>query len=189
MEIVEFQTTIKPEVLEKEVVVSSQEDYTYFGDVLKLCKLKVKEIDEERKTYTAPLDESKKRIMAKANAIIKPIEEYMEKINKAMGAWYLIEEKKRAEEQRRLEEEAIKNAPKEATDVAVPVVESIKTTQGNVGKNTAIKYFDFEVVNVNEVPREYLTLDESKVKDAINKGGVKEIKGLKIVEKVRFSSR
>jgi len=95
----------------------------------------------------------------------------------------------RSYDQKRLEEEAIKNAKPEDTDVIVPIVESVKTVRGEVSTNTAIKYNDFELVNLDEVPREYLVLDESKVKEAINKGGVAEIKGIKIVPKVRFTNR
>lgn len=202
-EIVEFKTQIDTDVLNREIIITTQDEYTHFGDVLKLCKQKIKEVDEERKNYTAPLDEAKKRLMAKAHAIIDPIEEYIAKINSSMGAWYLVEEKKHAAEQKRLEEEAIKKANEEAeriaketktevvvpADVVVPVVESIKTTRGSVSTNTAIKYNEYEVTDETLVPREYLILDDSKINNAINRGGIKEIHGIKIIEKVRFNSR
>src|SRR3990167_1938958 len=183
VELVEFKTTIDTAVLNKEIVIVSQEDYTHYGDVMKLCKNKIKEVDEERKTYTEPLEKSKKLLIAKAKEIIEPIEKYVAKISDVMGVWYTAEEARRNEEQKRLEAEAIKNAKPEDTDVIVPIVESVKTVRGEVSTNTAIKYNDYELVDLNEVPREYLMLDESKVKEAINKGRVAEIKGIKIVPK------
>lgn len=189
LELVEFQTTINPEVLSREIIINNQETYTYFGDILKLCKNKIKEIDEERKTYTDPLEKSKKLIIAKAKQIIKPIEEYINKITKEMGNYYLLEEKKRQEEQKRLEEEAIKNAKPEDIDIIVPIVESIKTTHGEVSTTTGIKYNEFEIIDETLIPREYLMVDESKIKTAINKGGVKSIDGIKIIENVRFTNR
>lgn len=183
---------LKPEVLQRDVVVTNKDEYTQAGDVMKMCKQKIKEVDEERKTFTAPIDEAKKRIMAKAKEITEPLEKYIEKIEKAMGAWYLVEQKRIADENKRLEEEAITKAKEEnstSTDIVVPIVEQVKTTHGNVATTTGITYNDFELVDLNLVPREYLMLDESKVKEAINKGGVKEIAGIKIEEKVRFTSR
>lgn len=186
---IQITTNIKPEVLAREITISCQDDYIKAGDVLKMCKSKVKDLDAERKTYTAPLDESKKLIMAKFKEVIDPIEAYIAKIDKAMGDWYLVEEKRRQEEQKRLEEEAIKNTPIDCPDVIVPVVESIKTTRGNVATNTAIKYYEFEVVNPIDVPKEYWIIDEDKIKKAINAGGIKQIPGIKIIEKIRFNSR
>lgn len=188
-ELVQFKTQIDTSVLNKEIVILSQEDYTHYGDVMKLCKNKIKEVDEERKSYTDPLEKSKKLLIAKAKEIIEPIEKYVEKISGVMSVWYMAEEKRRQDEQKRLEAEAIKNAKPEETDVIVPVVESVKTVRGDVSTSTAIKYNDFELVNIDEVPREYLMLDESKVKEAINKSGINSISGIKIIKKIRFNSR
>jgi len=201
--LVEFKTTIDTAVLNKEIVVDNQEAYIHFGDVMKLCKAKIKEVDEERKSYTDPLEKSKKLLIAKAKEIIDPIESYVTKIQSAMGAYYLVEEKRRAEEQKRLEDDAIKKANEDAeklaketktevivpTDVIVPVVEAIKTTKGQVSTTTGIKYNDFTIVDEMLVPREYLIVNESAIRDAINRGGIKEIAGIRIEEKVRFNSR
>lgn len=189
LETVEFKTQINPEVLQQTITIQTQDEYTHWGDVLKLCKNKIKETEDERKEYTKPIDEAKKRLMDKEKQITEPIKEYIKKIETEMALWFVAEEKRRQEEQRRLEAEAVANAKPTDTDIIVPVVESVKTTKGQVATSTAIKYNDFEVINLDEIPREYLMLDESKIKEAINKGKVKEIKGIKIVEKIRFNSR
>ena len=186
---IEIKTQLNLEVLNKEIVIINQDDYSRAGDIMKLCKNKLKSLEEERKTYTQPLDKSKKLIMAKFNETIEPIEKYVEKISDVMGVWYTAEEARRDEEQKRLEAEAIKKAKPEDTDVIVPIVESIKTSRGAIATSTAIKYNDFELINLDEVPREYLILDDSKVKNAINDGKVDAIAGIKIIPKVRFNSR
>lgn len=189
IELVEFKTQINQDVLSKEIIVSSQEEYIHWGDVMKLCKNKIKEVEEERKEYTKPIDEAKKRLMDKEKTITEPIKKYIEKIEQVMGQFFLQEQKKRAEEQKKLEEEAIKNAKPEDTDVIVPVVESLKTTKGQVSTTTGITYNDFQIINAEEIPREYLTVDESKIKNAINAGKITEIKGIKIIPSVRFTNR
>lgn len=189
IEAVDFKTQINTEVLTKEIIVTNQDEYAHWGDVLKLCKNKVKEVEEERKNYTKPLDEAKARLMEKEKSITTPIKEYMARIEAKMTAWFLEEDKKRQEEQKRLEEEAVANAKPEDTDILVPVVESAKTVRSTVATTSAIKYNEYEVLDEMEVPREYLMLDDKKIKEAINKGQVKEIKGLKIIETARLTSR
>src|SRR3989304_9435160 len=100
---IEIKTQLNLEVLNKEIVIINQDDYSRAGDIMKLCKNKLKSLEEERKTYTQPLDKSKKLIMAKFNETIEPIEKYVEKISDVMGVWYTAEEARRDEEQKRLE--------------------------------------------------------------------------------------
>ena len=186
---IEIKTKIKPEVLSREIIIESQEDYSSCGDVLKNCKNKIKDLEIERKTYTSPLDESKKLIMAKFKETINPIKEYIDKINSVMSKWYLEEEKKRREEQKRLEEEAIKNAPDDEPDIEVPVVESVKTDRGKVATSTAVEYNEPKIIDESKIPRQYLDINLNRIKKAINDGGVKQISGIEIIKKARIISR
>lgn len=189
LETIEFKTQINPDILSQSITIQTNDEYSHWGDVMKLCKNKIKDTEDERKEYTKPIDEAKKRLMDKEKQITEPIKEYIKKIETEMAKWFVAEEKRRQAEQKRLEDEAIANAKPEDCDVIVPIVESVKTTRGDVATSTAIKYNDFELIALNEVPNEYLMLDENKVKEAINKGGVKSIAGIRILEKVRFLSR
>lgn len=187
----EFKVTINQEILQREIIITSQEEFLQAGDVLKLCKDKIKEIEEERKQYTAPLDEAKKRLMAKAKAIIEPIEAYIEKINKAMSDWHIKQEEKRKEEEARLEAEKqakikemkeLGKMPSLEDIYAVnkqPQTEITKTTRGNIATTSMIEFWDFEIENPNEVSREYCMPDERLIRQAI-KNGIREIKGVKI---------
>lgn len=181
------QITLDTAILSKEITVSNQEEHSYWGDVLKLCKNKIKEVEEQRKEFTKPLDEAKKVAMSKEKEITEPINEFIEKINKAMNSWFIEENRKRQEEQKRLEEEAIANANPEDCDVVVPVVEEIKTTKGSIATTTMIKDFKFEIIDESLIPREYLIPDEAKIKKAINSGV--EIPGIKSIENYRTNSR
>lgn len=189
IELVEFKTKIKEEVLQKEIVVSNKEEYSYWGDILKLCKNKIKEVEEERKEYTKPIDEAKKRLMDKEKAITQPIKDYMTRIESKMGIFYKEEEKKRLEEQKRLEEEAIKQAEEKGEETAVVEViqDEAKTARGNIATSTARKEYEFEVLNILDVPRKYLVPNDSLIKQDLKKGV--EIPGIKPIEKIKFTSR
>lgn len=184
---IEIKTQLNKEVIEQPIVIETQENYTNYADVLKACKNKVKELEEERKSYTAPLDESKKRIMAKFKEVVDPLESYISKVSKAMSDWYVVEEKKRKELQAQLEKEAVEKADKTNPDVIVPVVESVKTTKSGYSTTTMIKSYTYEVEDLTKVPREYLMVDDKKVK-AVIKTGIK-VDGIKIIEEFKPSSR
>lgn len=178
-----IKTEIKPEVLNQAIVIEDQESYEQAGDVLKLCKKKIKDLDEERKTYTSPLDESKKRIMDKFKEVTEPIKDFIGRLEKEMSNWYVLEEKRRADLQQQLEDEAVANADDENPDVVVPVVQSIKKTKGQISTTSMVAHNTYEIIDETLIPREYLMPDEKKIGASIRKGvevpGVKLIKGFK----------
>jgi len=187
----EFKVNLNLEVLQKEIIINSQDDFLQAGDVLKLVKNKIKEVDEERKSYTDPLEQSKKKLIAKAKEIIQPLEAYIEKINKAMSAWHEQQEKLRIEAERKIEEErqekmkeieaSGKMPTPEDLDIMVkkPDIEATKTTRGNVATTSMVETWDFEIINAEEVDRKYCSPDEKLIRQAI-KNGEREIKGVKI---------
>lgn len=195
----EFQVNLNPEVLQREIIITNQEEFLQAGDVLKLCKDKIKEVETERKEYTSPLDEAKKRLMAKAKTITEPIEAYIEKINKAMSGWHIAQEKKRQAEEAKLEaerrakmkevEESGKMPTPEDLDIMVkkPEIEATKTTRGNVATTSMVEVWDFEITNPDEVSREYCSPDEKLIRQAI-KNGEREIKGIKITQSYKPKS-
>lgn len=195
----DFKVQINTEVLQREITITNQDEFLQAGDVLKLCKDKIKEVDEERKSYTAPLDEAKKRLMAKAKAITEPIEAYIEKLNKAMSDWHIIQDKKRQEEEAKLEaerqtkikelSEAGKMPTPEDLDIMAkqPEIESTKTTRGNIATTSMVETWDFEIINAEEVERQYCSPDEKLIRQAI-KNGVREIKGIKITQSYKPKS-
>jgi hypothetical protein len=186
--------TIKQEVDEflynnQVVVIKSQQDFLTASDTLKIISQKIKKVEEKRKEYTAPLDESKKRIMADFQAITKPLEEFVAAVKEKMIEWQKIEQKRLDEEQKKLEAEALKKAKAEGkSEVEVAIVNNIKTQRADFSTATLKKIWTFEVISEIEIPREYLTVDEKKIKEAI-KNGVREIKGVKIYQEESLAIR
>lgn len=100
-------------------------------------------------------------------------------------------------EERRAAEEAARKAEATPFDDPAPVVQvapvkaaeaaRVVSSSGRVTA-TASTYWRHEVVDLAAVPREYLCLNEAKVKAAIA-GGAREIPGLRIVEDIRTSVR
>lgn len=187
-EIIKFSTVIDQSVLSKEVAITDQDTYIHYGDVMKLCKAKIKEVDEERKAHTDPLEKIKKDWIAEAKAITEPIQQYVDKIAAEMDKWYRIEQARIAEENKRLEAEAIANAKPEQTDIVVPMVESIKTTKGQVSTTTMIEKWTFEITSPNEVERTLCSPDDKKIQSLID-SGVREIKGVRVYNIFRPVSR
>lgn len=193
----DFKVQINTEVLQREITITNQDEFLQAGDVLKLCKDKIKEVDEERKSYTAPLDEAKKRLMAKAKAITEPIEAYIDKINKAMSDWHITQDKIRKEEEERIEKEKddyYKKCQEDGTmpkdiDLMTKQPEAIetKTTRGNIATTSMVETWDFEIINAEEVERQYCSPDERLIRQAI-KSGVREIKGIKITQSYKPKS-
>lgn len=180
--IIKFSTVIDPEILNKEIVIQNQETYQHYGDVMKLCKNKIKQVDEERKAHTDPLERLKKDWIAEAKAITEPIQKYVDRIASEMDKYFRIEQARIAEENKRLEAEAIANAKPTDTDIIVPVVESIKTTRGDLSTTTMREDWLFEMINPDEVDRSLCSPDSKKIQALID-SGVREIKGVKIFNK------
>lgn len=55
--------------------------------------------------------------------------------------------------------------------------------RGNYGGQASLrKVLGFEILNVKKIPREYLMVDEAKIRREINQGGVTKIAGIRIFE-------
>ena len=72
----------------------------------------------------------------------------------------------------------------EATPEVKPILEVApaalpQTTHGSLGSSTLVTRWDFRVIAEYDVPREYLSVDERKIRAAI-KTGVREIPGVSI---------
>lgn len=165
-----------------EINIASMDDYSRAGDIAKQAANKIKRLDEKRKEYTAPLDEAKKRIMADFNQVIKPLQDFVDALKQKMIVFYRDEQKRRDDEQKRIEQEALQKATEnKQSEVVVPVVNDIKTQRGDVATTTVKKIWTFEVVDPAIVPVTYMTIDARKINDAI-RDGVREINGIRIYQ-------
>lgn len=173
----------------------------------------LKKLEDERKSFTAPLNDTVKKI----NARFKPIKDQLEAARAAIqgkiGAYRREQERIRREEaerQRKEQEEAIlaeaqrlEEAGKtEEADKVVgqapvePVAPPPQPTMvrgESSGTASFIKEGVWVCVDLSKVPLMYLQLNESAinkaVKPSVDKGGIRDIPGLEITEEERMMNR
>ena len=85
---------------------------------------------------------------------------------------------------RQAEEQAAKIAVVAPVVVAPAVQEAPKVTRTESGSASQRKVWTFEIMNEADVPREYLIVNSSKIRDAV-KMGSRAISGVKIFEEVK----
>lgn len=139
--------------------LDSAEDYTTAAELLKKVSAVLKQIDEH-------YEDDKKATYAVYKAIIdeikqtkEPIELMKLKIKKAMDSWN-AEQKRIASALRLAALEAEKSGEE------VPVSPDADMTPKVSGVKT-YRVTKWRVIDLNKVPREYLTLDEKKVNQAV----------------------
>jgi septal ring factor EnvC (AmiA/AmiB activator) len=93
-------------------------------------------------------------------------------------------EEERLEAIRKAEEEAKKNEVVAPTVVSPVVQEAPKVTRTEAGSASQRKVWTFEVVNQGEVPREYMSVDVAKIREAV-KMGTRSISGVRIFEETK----
>ena len=143
----------------------------------------IKELDKERKAYTAPIDKVKKEIMACEKTMRADLEAEFSRLKKMNDA-YATEVARKADEERRRREAEEHKAAMEAVECQreaeeafgpgvaveeVPVVEPepVKKTV-KTEANRMVKRWSYELVDLNKVPRELLSLDSKKVNAYLN---------------------
>jgi len=166
------------------IQIRNKHEYTNAGDVLKRIKVRLKDLAEQRLSYTRPLDESKKRIMEDFKEATAPLEDLESSIKSIMLSWAREEQKRLDIEQARIDAEALKKAQDEKlSEVTVPVVNTqVKTQRGDFSTNTVVKRWTWEVEDEQLILRQYLVIDKSKITEAVRRG-VREIPGVKIYQR------
>jgi hypothetical protein len=97
-------------------------------------------------------------------------------------------QKATAEAQRKIDREA-KKAGIEPVQLPAPVLpQETAPTRTESGTTSYVPVWDFEVEDVSMVPAKYIVVDRASVLAAI-KAGVRDIPGLKIVEKLNVRTR
>ena len=193
------------------VAVESQQDYTMAEIALKQLTSTSNSMESFRKKFGAPFLAATKKIKAIADASRDPLEEEKTRIKLIMKA-YLVEQERlrRIEEARvakiesdRLEAERVKL--EEAAKSDDPFAEMVAEEEAEDAKRaapivvekplvhktmSAVKHdWDFEIMNPNNVPREYCVPSEALIRSAVKKGGARDIPGVRIFEDIKVRSR
>jgi malate synthase len=170
-------------------MVLDQEQADKANDILKTITNGLKQIEDKRKSFTAPLNQSLKEINATFKQIVEPIENAKSALTKRLMQWRSQEqerirqeqEKARKEEERRLkiqEAHAAKghNCKETITPVLAPMPFSVNDTT-----KTQLRW-TYEVVDVSQVPLQYMIIDGPEITKAVREG-VRDIPGVKIFQK------
>lgn len=156
-------------------------------DILSVIKSVLNKCEERRKFFVKPLNDHVSRINLFFKNFTQPLETEESNLKTKVIQYRQIVEAKRLEEEKRIQKEHAKLSKKlEARGedpLPVPILAPQKQTIfSDSGALTAKKIWTFDVLNLDRVPRQYLILDDKKI-NAVIRGGVREIPGLKIYQK------
>jgi len=190
--------SIKAERISEAIAVDSDEEETMAIDSLADIKRFMKQIEDARKNQVDPFNKLVKRV----NDIFRPIGDGLVKsesvIKDKVKQWRIKKEAIRQEEERKrqieyqkqiAEEQAKAKKEKREAEIVPPPPTIMQTNvRGTPSTASSRKVWKFEVLDETKIPREYLVLDESKIK-AMIKTGTREIAGIKIYEDFEISVR
>jgi hypothetical protein len=198
------------------MTITDDADAGYVSDRRQEVKERLKEIEKFRKHITEPLLESKKRIDLEAKRISTPLEAIVQVLDSKLIGWHKAQEqvrieaekKKRAEEAKRLEEEKkaqlkvamLTNDEKAASNVSeidknlerlearpIQIQNNVRTARST---SYLIERWTYEVVDPLQIPREFLMVDESKLrKFATETQGEKQVPGVKFFKEASIGGR
>jgi hypothetical protein len=189
-----------------EITISNQGDYDSAATILKAIKSRYKEIDEQRKEITKPLDAAKKSVMDLFNLPLKALEKAESFVKQQMISYTTEQERKAREEQARLQKLADQEAERQKKLIEAKIerakasgkgekVEVLEMEKENIipisapiiapqiNTPTGVSYRDkwsAVIVDVNLIPREYLIPNQSALdKVAQATKGTIQIAGVK----------
>ncbi|GAB1371165.1 hypothetical protein MASR1M45_12270 [Candidatus Kapaibacterium sp.] len=178
------------------VVITNIENLETAKHLAKTAKAIENLIEEKRKEITAPILNEKKKIDDFAKTLTSKLNDALKNIRGQILSFEKRLEEERIAEQRRIEaekrelEERLKKAALEDTGSAeVLEKESLKLIEmneqsaklSNQTSNSVRKVWKYSISDMTLIPRDYLTVDEKKVKDAIS-SGIREIPGILIFQ-------
>ena len=171
-----------------------------------ICKMLADSLDEAERITKSKIGQHQARVEMERREAERKAREATEQLQRklqqeaAESNWKAAQEAAaRAEAEARARkasdaeiEQAKKQAEEEAAKIAVvapivvrPVVqEAAKVTRTESGSASQRKVWSFEVVNETEVPREYLVVEQGKIRDAV-KMGTRTIPGVRIYEETK----
>jgi hypothetical protein len=177
------------------------------GNVKKLLKT----VQERRDNIVKPIKSSIALIDNEFKKISEPLEELEALLKSRMLQYARAQETKRMEEERKIREareteekhireEAEKNRSlinkitgkpvdenkiqeqlQSMPEIKPETKEAPKTVRSSAGTSTIKKFWTFKIINEQEIPREYLIVNESKIRQAIRDGS-RSIAGIEIYE-------
>jgi FtsZ-binding cell division protein ZapB len=154
--------------------IKSESDVEKASDTLVMMKLKYDYLEEKRKQYVQPAQETINRINEDFKKITNPLQENIKYLKSTVIDY--VKEKKEAIKQEE------KKVQKELKDRSLVLRDGFDRVFSDYGELRFKKGYDFKVVNKSKIPDEYYVLDEKKLmKDITDAGGDITIPGIKVI--------
>lgn len=142
------------------VPVTSQETQERASAMLVGVRTALKKIDTERKTWTDPIEQHKKRIIAEFKKITEPLERLEGELTMALTAYRDKLERDRLAEQAKLQKREDKKFERQVENGTAMIPEPMKVSLEAQPKSTnGITYvvrWKARVVDVSKIPNEYM---------------------------------
>lgn len=188
--------------------IRTQDNYEEAAGWLKSIKGFLKAIEDARTRITKPINESLREVNAQAKEAAAPFLESESKIKRAMIGYSDEQDRLQREEQRRVNEAAVKEQQRlqaiadRASDkgqfgkaeqfeerAAAVVAPVVQTAAPKVGGISIPKVWTFEITDEDLIPREYLLVDETRIRRVVTalKGDTK-IPGVRVFEQKRIAA-
>lgn len=190
------------------IVIGTAEQYNVAADYLKSIKGMLNQIENARTRITKPINESLREVNKQAKEASAPLETAEQQIKRAMIGYTTEQDRLRREEQRKADENARKEQERlnaqaakaaaagkvekaeqlqeRAATVVAPVIQREAPKVSGVSMRTA---WLFEVTDPAAVPREYLMVDEVKVRKVVGAlQGATNIPGIRVYSEKRMAS-
>lgn len=179
--------------------IQSQGDVAIATEFLVKVKGRAKRIEELRQFFVKPLNDQVKAINERFKASLKPLEDIEVKVKRLISDYTLEQERIRREEEKKLQElhakemaKQEKKAEREGNDFVPSIAPTIAKPTGPVrsssGTASTPTVWKFEVIDSVLVPREYLEVNESLIRQAV-KSGARTIPGVRIYEDIDVKVR
>lgn len=188
-QIIEEKQEEAAEIIEafKNFEIEDDDDYEVVGEGLKEIKKISKDLETRRKTITQPINVA----LREFNSWFKPAQEVLQNTERVLKK-RLAEYVRKREEQSRLAMEAAAQAGQKGDfDAAHEAAKGI-VERPELKGITHTRWYDYEIEDLDQVPRRFLSLDHSAVKIYIKNSGKEEpapVPGLRFVAKDRTIAR
>jgi len=192
-----IETTISQYQAIKDLTIHNAAEERICGETIAILKMTLKGVEEKRVLYTAPLNQSLKRINADFKAFSTPIQNEINRFSEAFTAYRESEARKEAEAYRaQIQEEArkaaqagnieaLKDLSQANTELEKEAPKVVRTQDGSVSTR---RVWTYEIEDVTRIPTEFWAVDEAKISAAV-KSGIRTINGVRIFEKTIVATR
>jgi hypothetical protein len=165
--------------------VNDEQDKAMISAAIKEGKELIKKVGAARKAITTPLQQQIKQWIAKEKELLQPVENAIGQADKQVRAFNArVAEQQRQMLERIAQEEAeqLKTAEEKETQQVRQESEFKRQLAQAQHQTEGIRQvWSFALEDFSQVPREYLMLDEQKVRQAI-RSGERDIPGIRIYQ-------